>query len=405
MNVKKKIICITLILTMMLGLAGCGENKHSDKLVLALREGTYSEVIKACLGDFEQAHGITCEVVELSEDDLHSYILNDSVRSKGSYDLCMVDGSWVSEYVAEEVLADLGALGYSLDDDIIPATTTICIQNGKTYIVPFYGNVTVMMYNKKTADELGYKTEDFTSLDALKDFCEDSKNAGRGGFTLRGDTENNIVVDFLPVLCAFGGWVVDENNNPTVDTPEFKKAMEYYMELSKTGASYPKDKLITSIEDGTAACAVGWPGWYDADNAKESEYIAFPGKISEGSDKHNSNIYGIWTLGIPANSTNKSLSCELLKYLMDKDVQKKTIEYGGVPCRYSSLTDPDIVAENPHFSVICTALENGVYRPVIREWSRFYTILGNQMRSIMMGEVSLEDGLILAQGELEALMK
>lgn len=383
---------------------GCGEKPHTDKLVLALRSGTYAEVIKGCLPNFENTYGIDCEVVELSEDDLHSYVLSDSVNRNGSYDLCMVDGSWVSEYIFENVLADLGELGYSFDDDIIPATTSICVQNDKTYLVPYYGNVTVMMYNKEVAKSLGFDESSFKTLEDVKDFCVKSEASGHGGFVYRGDTENNIVVDFLPILCAFGGWVVDENNNPTVNTPEFKKALEFYMEISATGGALSKEDLISAVEEGEMVTAVGWPGWYNSSDSKGADYIAFPGKASGDSESYNSNIYGIWTLGIPSNSTNKEMACKLLTYLMDRDVQKETVSVGGVPCRYSSLNDPEIVEADPHMAVICEALENGIYRPVMQEWPRFYTILGNQMKSIMSGETGISDGLTLAQDELVALM-
>lgn len=395
---KRKLISLALILVMILSLTGCGGGAHKDKLVLALRSGTYSEVIKGCLADFEAEHGITCEVLELSEDDLHSHILNDTVSSNGAYDLCMVDGSWVAEFIKEGVLADLGELGYSFDDDVIPATTAICVQNGKTYLVPYYGNVTVMMYNKSVGDATAVE-----SLDDLLAYSKEASAAGNGGFVYRGDTENNIVVDFLPVLCAFGGWVVDENNNPTVNTPEFNEAMEYYIELTKTGGALPKEELIKGIDNGTMVAAVGWPGWYSADSVN-LEYAAFPGKASAGSQSYNSNVYGIWTLGIPSNCTNKPLAAELLTYLMDKDVQKGTVKDGGVPCRYSCLNDPELVADNPHLPIICTALENGIYRPVMSEWPRFYTILGNEMKKIMNGEVSVSDGLNVAQQEITTMM-
>ncbi len=400
---KKRIISVLLALCMLLTLSGCSEKAHTNKLVLALRSGTYADVIKKCLPDFEAEKGITCEVVELSEDDLHNEILNDSLHKNGSYDLCMVDGSWVSEFLYENILADLGELGYSLDDDIIPATTAICVQNGKTYLVPYYGNVTVMMYNQKTAQELGFDLSDFDSAEQIYDFCTCSKLTGHGGFVYRGDTENNIVVDFLPVLRAYGGWVVDDNNNPTVNTEEFISAMEFYMHLVATGEAKPKEDLISAIEAGSMATAIGWPGWYSADSVS-TDYVAFPGKAAPDSPSFNSNIYGIWTLGITDNSTNKELACELLTYLMDRDVQKATVADGGVPCRYSSLTDPDILAANPHLSEICTALENGIYRPVIQEWPRFYTILGKEMKKILNGDIPVKDGLDLAQSELEVLM-
>ena len=405
MRSLKKILSVFIASVLVLAtLTGCGEEQKADKLVLAVRSGTYAEVIKMCLPGFEEKYGITCEIVEFSEDDLHWEILHDSLNSKGSYDIIMADSSWVSELLAEGVLADLGALGYTLDADIIPATTDICIQNAKMYLVPYYGNVTVMLYNRTVAESLGYNVEAFESLDDISSLCRASSAAGYGGFVARGDTANNVVVDFLPVLRAFGGWVVDSSGKPTVNTPEFKAALKYYMDLLKTGRLLPKDQLISSIESGSQVLAVGWPGWYMTD-AVNSDYCAFPGMVKSGDESFNSNIYGIWTLGIPSNCRYKSSAVQLLQYLMDPEVQKSTIEYGGVPCRYSCLTDPEIVASNPHLEVICAALENGIYRPSTRKWPEFYAILGARMTQILNGELTVEDGLVLAQEELEALMK
>ncbi|MBP5185167.1 MAG: extracellular solute-binding protein [Lachnospiraceae bacterium] len=400
---KKRIIALALVFCMLLPLAGCG-SKQKEKLVLALRAGTYSDVVKYCLDDFEALNNVQCEVVELSEDELHSVLLSAPSKKGASYDLCMVDGSWVMEFINENVLTDLSALGYMLDDDIISATTTICVKDGKTYLAPYYGNVTVMLFNAESAKAVGVDPNSITSLDALLGFCKQASQKGLGGFVYRGDTENDIVVDFLPILRAFGGWVIDDNNRPTVNTFEFTRAMEFYIELCKTGAPLSKENLIQDIEAGKQLAAVGWPGWFNPETSKNSDYIPFPGKRAEESRNFNSNIYGIWTLGIPEKSTHKESACKLLSYLMDKEVQKKTVAVGGVPCRYSVLKDPAVLEQEPHFETICTALENGIYRPVIREWPRFYAILGAEMKKMMDGSISVSEGLKLAQESLEALM-
>ena len=400
----KRTISIIIMMTLFAAmLSGCGSGGKTDKLVLALRSGTYAEVIKECLPGFEEKYGITCEVIEFSEDELHSELLNDSVNRKGSYDIGMVDGSWVAEFYNDQIMTELTALGYSFDDDIIPATTTICKYKGSTYLVPYYGNVTVMLYNRTVAEDLGFDNNSFGSLDDILKFCKASGASGHGGFVARGDTENNVVVDFLPILRAFGGWVVDEKNNPTVNTPEFKKALNYYIELLGTGDLMVKDDLISSIESGNEAVAVGWPGWYSVDSVN-SDYTSFPGRVDGSSESFNSNIYGIWTLGITDNCKDKESALLLLEYLLDPEVQKDTVSIGGVPCRYSCLTDPELVAANPHLEVICSALENGVYRPVIQEWTDFYSILGDKMIKIINGEITVDNGLMLAQEELEAMM-
>lgn len=405
MKFFKKLVSAVLTSVLVLGmLGGCGEEEMAEVLKLAVRSGTYAEVIKECLPAFEAEYGIRCEVIEFAEDELHTEVLRDSLNHRGTYDIVMVDSSWVAEYLAEGVLTNLSSLDYELDDDIIPATTTICVDDGKTYLVPYYGNVTVMLYNRTVAESLGYGEDDFETMEDILAFCRSAMSDGSGGFVARGDTDNNVVVDFLPVLRAFGGWVVDEKNKPTVDTPEFKAALEYYMELLETGGMMPKDELIKAIEGGHEAVAVGWPGWYSADSVN-SDYCAFPGVATSGAESFNSNIYGIWTLGIPSNCRYKESALQLLEYLMDPEVQKGTIASGGVPCRYSCLTDPEMLSYNPHLDVICAALENGIYRPSTRKWPEFYAILGRRMGQILRGELDVDNGLMLAQEELGALMK
>ena len=94
--------------------AEADESTEGTTLTLALRAGTYAEVIKECLPQFEKDNNVTCEVLELEEDDLHSKVALDAVNKDGSYDLCMVDGSWMAEYTAGGVLANLTAAGYEL---------------------------------------------------------------------------------------------------------------------------------------------------------------------------------------------------------------------------------------------------------------------------------------------------
>ena len=89
---------------------------------------------------------------------------------------------------------------------------------------------------------------------------------------------------------------------------------------------------------------------------------------------------------------------------MDKDVQHGTIASGGVPCRYSSLQDPAVLAEYPQYDVVCKALEGGMYRPVIEEWTEFYTILGTELDNIVNGVKTVDAGLADAQSQLEMLM-
>lgn len=416
----KKFLALLLALVMSLSLVACGGGGETStdsgsedtgsssgsptKMTLVLRSGVYADVIKECLPAFEAENNVTCEVQELSEADLYSNIALDAINAQGTYDLCMVDGSWMAEYTENGVLANLSELGYELDDDIIEATTSICYVDGDVYLAPYYGNVTVLMFNKANVEAAGYSADTIASLDDVLKICQQAQADGKKGFIYRGDGQNNLVVDFLPILLSFGGWVIDENNQPTVNTDEFKAAMNFYLELIATGDAEVKDDLIASIDTGAGTMGIGWPGWYTPTADSTADYIALSGAASAGAEAYNSNVYGIWTIGVPANSQNKELAVKLLSYLMDPEVQKSTVASGGVPCRYSSLQDEEVLATYPQYEVVCQALESGVYRPVIAEWTQFYTILGTEMDNIINGMKTVDQGLADAQANLEELM-
>ena len=419
----KKLFALILTLAMVLSLAACGskeekpaetpsetpsetpaESAEPTKLPLILRGGTYGDVIKAALPAFEAENNVKCEVLDLSFDDLHSKIALDAVNAKGAYDLCMVDGSWMAEFTENEVLANLSEMGYSFDEDIIPATTDICVVDDDIYLAPYFGNVTVMLYNKQLIADAGYAPEDIDTFADLMDIAQKSNAAGKKGFLIRGGSGDNIVSDFIPHLLAYGGWVVDENNQPTVNTPEFKAAFENYIELYKLGDTLDKDDIVAAIDNGVAALGQGWPGWYVPTADSNANYTVIPTKLDDSDSAKNTSMYGVWTNGICNNSQNKEMTLKLMEYLMDADVQLESVDLGGVPCRYSCLLNEDVLAKYPHLETVCGALEPGVYRPVIAEWAEFTNILGTEMDSVIQGVKAMDQGLADAQAALEDLL-
>ncbi len=403
----KRIVSSILVMAMAISLAACGGKGDAgdrNTLTLALREGTYADVIEQCLPDFEEEYGVKCVVERLSEEDLHGDVMEDAKNNDGKYDLCMVDGSWMAEYATQEVLTPLSDLGYELDDDIIPATTKISYFNDKIYLAPYYGNVTVLLYNRFLAGAAGYGDKEISTLEDVMNVAKAAKSAGKSGFIYRGDTPNNLVVDFLPILLSYGGWVVDESNNPTIDTIAFHDAMKFYLELIATGEALEKEDMISAISGDSGALGIAWPGWYTPEEGSPADYCALSGRVNDNSTAYNANVYGVWTIGIPNNSTNKDMAEKLLEHLMDPEVQKSTVDSGGVPCRYSSLADDEILEKYPQYEAVRTALESGTYRPIMMMWPDFYTILGMQMDNIITGKVGLDEGLAEAQSQLEELM-
>lgn len=411
MTLKKlitSVLCMTLATTVVpsaVNVYAAGKKEgEPKKMTLILRGGSYADVLKAALPQFEEENNCEIETLDMSFDDLHTGIALDAANKEGTYDLCMVDGSWMAEFTENNVLANLSEMGYTFDEDIIPNTTTICKKDEDIYLAPYFGNVTVLLYNKANVEEAGYKPEDIKTLEDLMNVAKAEKEVGKNGFAYRGDTPDNIVSDFLPVLLANGGWVVDENNQPTINTPEFKQAVEYYTELIGTGMAMSKDDVSASIDNGSSALAIGWPGWYVPSADSAANYMVSPTAVKEGAETYNTSEYGTWCLGIPANSPNPDLAMKLLQYIMSPEVQLESVKNGGVPCRYSVLKNEEILKDYPHLSTVCDALDQGVYRPAIAEWTEFTNILGAEMGNIIAGTKTVDQGLKDAQDQLENLM-
>ncbi len=399
----KKVLVMLLALILALSVVPAFAEEQQT-LTLLLRGGTYAEVIKQYLPQFEEEYNVKCEALDLSFDDLHNKIALDAVNKEGAYDVCVVDGSWMAEFTANNVLTNLTEMGYAYDDDIIPATTVAGVSDGNAYLIPFFGNVTVFLYNKANLAAAGYEIADVDSWEDVLNIAKSAKESGNHGYMLRAQAGDNIVSDFLPVLLANGGWVIDEDNNVTINTPEFKAALEMYLELREYGEIMDKDDIVAAIDSGAGTLGLGWPGWYVPSEDSAASYTVVPTKLTEDSEPVSTSIYGVWFIGIPNNSTKKDLALKLIEYVTSAEVQLDSVSIGGVPCRYSVLQNEEVLKTYPHFEIVCNALESGVFRPLIEQWTEFTLALGAELDNCMQGVKTVDQALADAQTACEMVM-
>ena len=394
---KKIAVVLSLLLALCLFSTVLAEDPET--LTLILRAGTYAEVLKEAIPAFEEANNCKIEYSEETFDDLHTKIALDAVNAEGAYDVLMLDGTWMTEFTENGVLANLSDMGYKFDDDIIPATTAAGVDaDGNIYMLPYYGNVTIFMYNKDLIDKYNEGNVPATWSGVLE-LAQKMKADGVDGYILRQGAGDPNVTDFLPVLKAFGGWVLnDDFSAVTLNTPEAKAALEFYIDLYKAGNLLDKDNMVAAVNNGSAAMAVGWPGWGAAN------YTVIPTKVSDDSEEQYTSIYGCWFLGMAENSAKKDLALKFLEYAMDPEVQLATVEDGGVPCRESSLLAESSLAVKPNLAVVYGALSTGTYRPAVGFYTDLVNTFGPYLDSAVMGTMSVDDALAQGQAACEALL-
>lgn len=401
----KKLLALLLVVLLSATLVSAGFAADAPtKLTLILRGGTYTDVIKAMLPDFEAANNVTCEVLDLSFADLHDKIALDAPNPEGAYDLIMVDGSWIPEFSEYGVTQNLTELGYELDDDFIEQVTVAGRDaEGNVFSVPYFGNVNVFFYNDALLEGAGASvpatwTEVLAAAQAVQ-------AAGKDGYLVRAQAGDNITSDFLPLLLSYGGWVFDVENNVTINTPEAKAALEMYIELKNAGTIMDKDDIVAAVSGGNAAMSLAWPGWYVPEVDGPAHYAVIPGKVDADSQQNPSAIYGVWFLGLAANSQNKEMALSLLEYITSPEQQIAGVAGGGVPVRHSAYADAAVMSANPHFEIVYNALQNAVYRPLVKQWTDITLALGNELDAAVQGVKTVDQALADAQTAVEGIMK
>src|ERR1700732_1144048 len=172
-------------------------------------------------------------------------------------------------------------------DDVFKSLRDGLSYEGNLYALPFYGESSMLMYRKDLLEEKGLKMPEQPKYEDIKKIADalTDKSKGVYGITLRGKPgwgENMAFLDTL--INTFGGTWFDMKWNPTLDTPEWKKAITFYIDLLKAdgppGASANGfNENRTLMTSGKAAMWIdatsGAGPLYDKSQSQVSDKVAF----------------------------------------------------------------------------------------------------------------------------------
>jgi multiple sugar transport system substrate-binding protein len=170
---------------------------------------------------------------------------------------------------------------------------------------------------------------------------------------------HNTVYDFCLQLWSRGGELTDGEGRPTLDTPQAAAALDFYRRMvTDRGVTPPGLEAIDSVKSGelfasgSIAMMVNWFGF-----AAVCEQPGCPVKgktgvttlpSAEGMPPASLIVY--WLLAVAAGSPHPDVAYAFARHCCTPAMDKLTTLEGGIGCRLSTWTDPEVNALIPFYA-------------------------------------------------------
>ena len=313
--------------------AGCGGSggKSEKTLTVAIVNNPFMEdIAKLTPSLFTKETGIKVKYTIPPEGKLREIITRDISAGGGQFDVIMIGPYEAPQFGTNGWLKDLTSdaeddKSYDVGD-LIPAVKNALSADGKLYASPFYGESSFVMYRKDVLKSKGVTMPARPTWDQIAAIARKIDSPQMAGICLRGKPGwGDLGASFTTVLNTFGGtwWSATPDgkvDQAQVDQPEFKKALDFYVNLIKdageddaAGASF--NECLTQYQQGKVAM------WYDATVAAGSlEANDSPVKGKNGyalapvEKTKASGWLWTWALAIPQNSSDPDTAWKYISW-------------------------------------------------------------------------------------------
>ncbi len=378
---------------------------------------------------FEAANpDIKLSWVIVEENILRGRVTTDISTGSGQFDLVFLGLYETPIFAKRGWLREMKNLPASYEvEDVFKSLRDGLSFSNKLYALPFYGESSMLMYRKDLFEAKGLKMPEQPTYDDIQKFAAalTDKSAGIYGITLRGKPgwgENMAFIGTL-VNTSGGSWF-DMKWKPQIDTPEWKNAVSYYINLMKNygppGATANGfNENLTLFASGKAAM------WIDATVAagslsdpKESQVAGKVGfaRAPIAVTPNGSHWLWSWAFAIPTASKSGEAAEKFALWATSKEYINLCAADTGwatVPpgTRQSTYENPEYQKSSPFAAVTLQSLQtadptNPCLHPVpyhgiqlvgIPEFQSFGTVVGQSIAGALAGNMSVDQALKAGQ--------
>lgn len=348
----------------LVALVACAPRGTGDIVVWNTMRPEGRAILDSLLASFGRAHGVKCAQLYYEPEELRSTYQIAALGGSGP-DLVYGPGDQVGPFSEMGIIAPL--------EDLLPpeflegfSPEGLVWRRGHLYQVSDQiGNHLHLVYNKALLPKPPQDTDEMIAV--AKQLTQDTDGDGRmDSYGLAWNFEEPFF--FVPFLGGFGGWVMDEEARPTLDTPATVAAFQFMYDLKFRHRVLPPesdyDTADALFKEGRAAMIINGPWSWASYLAKGIPLgLALIPKVSET---------GLWptpmvsTLGYSLNvnvkGPRRDMVLKLLQYLTSDEAQlayARTMR--TIPSRPKVLEDPGLASDE---LIQTSALQARVGRPM-----------------------------------------
>lgn len=430
-------------LTFTAGCAGAGSlGASDDQVTIALVSNSQMTDAQELSSEFEaQNPGTKLKFITLSENQARAKITMSTAMGGSEFDVVMISNFETPQWARDGWLRNLSeyaaqTAGYD-EQDFIPSLRESLSYEGDMYAVPFYGESSFLMYRKDLFEQAGITIDQSPDYQPtwpeVAEWAAKVETPDRAGICLRGKPGwGEVLAPLDTVINTFGGRWFDEQWNAQLDSPEVKRAVNFYVDLiNESGeigaASTGFQECANLFGQGQTAM------WYDATSAVSvledpQSYPDLVGKIgylpAPIVEKPNAGWLYTWALGIPQGAKNPDGAWKFISWMTGKDYMKlvgeklgwarvppgsRTSTYTDLPeyekisQSYGPLTLRSIENATPDQPTVQPVPYTGIQFVGIPEFQDLGTRVSQQISAAIAGQKSVDDALAQAQQYAEVV--
>lgn len=383
-----RVVAALLSLVLVAGCGGGGAKKSENRLVIWEQMDPEERArFEANLEAFKATHpGVEIEHLPFETEQLRTQFQTAVAGGSTTPDLVFGPSDQVGPLSLLKTILPLDeALPAGFFDRFIPAA--LDTLDGHLWAAPDQvGNHLVLVYNRKLVPEAPTDAAGFLAAAKRLTAAGSGGQPGTYGFAM------NLTEPYwlVPFLAGFGGWVMDAEHRPTLDSPAMVQALAYLRDLKTTQNVMPKESdymgAETLFKEGRAAMIVNGPwSWSGYRKAGIELGVAPIFRLPNGEWAKPMVASKGYSINANVPKDKLPLVIELLTFLTSPEAQlRQATELGILPSHRDAYADASITGD-ASLQASQAAFEKGRRMPVVPEMRVIWDVMRPELQNVMNG--------------------